>query len=500
MRLNQNRVVYSLLGLLPLLVGLVVGYLVVYGMANWPMKWVFVMVIGTAGLAGMIMLGTFSNRLQPALLILAILALPTFYGFTFGYREVTPFVTLANGFAINLAEIFLLFLAVIWFYNRWTSPSPTPVQYPNGWKLILILLALNFYSVLFVASEPYYGASMIYLQIKSILVLLFFTNYVRDEATLRVAGYAFAGVLVLEALVVYEQTLLGVIFTAENLGRNIELVSRAGIGEISRVAGTLGHPNSLAMYLNLILPWIFFMFLEEKPGLKRNFLLLAILLAASIELLSGSRGGWTGLVVAMGIGGFLWMRKHEKNLLVGFGVTSFVIIILFSIAFATSSTFRLRVVEGDEAAAEVRNPLMAVAKETIKANPVTGVGLDNYTKYMALHDRTTAHVATSYDQPVHNSYLLMAAETGLPSLILFLILMAVIYRDAYLLFSRRRGPASTLGLGVLCGMITWGIHSLVNQTAPWGEQTLWVIIGLLAAAQRLPDPAQDATRPATRPH
>lgn len=474
---------------LPLAFGLGFGLTLVYGMGHWPMKWVMALMAGVCGATGMLLLAMFTKRLQIMMFLGGILALPTFYDFTFGYRDNVHFVTLTNGYPINIAEVILFPLIALWIYERLTVLHPPPLRYPNGWVVLLMLLGINFYSAFFVAVEPSFSFNMIFLQLKSYLLLVFVANYVRDVHTLRLACYAFAGVLLFEGFVVFEQKSIGVIFTAENLGRKIQLVSKAGMDKIERVSGTLGHPNALAMYLNLILPWIIFQFLEEKKWRIRAYLLGAILVAIFVEMLTGSRGAWMGFGLTMGIGMVLWMHRNGKNVLVGMGVAGFIGITLFTIAFATSSTFRLRVVEGDQASAEVRVPLMDVAKEMIATHPLTGVGLDNYTRWMALYDRTTYRVATNYDQPVHNTYLLMAAETGVIALALFIFVIVRQIWDAFWLFWRSRGPPATLSLGLFCALITWLIHNQVNLTAPFADETLWVLVGLLTAARYLPPEA-----------
>ena len=143
-------------------------------------------------------------------------------------------------------------------------------------------------------------------------------------------GYAFAAVLIFEGLVVLEQRFLGIIFTGENLGREIQLRSRAGIKTLVRLAGTLYHPNVLAMYLNLILPWVIFLFVIEKRFALRLMMLTAVLMALTVEVWSGSRGGWLGLGIAMATGIFLWMRKGGKNPLIGLGAAGFLALIVFA--------------------------------------------------------------------------------------------------------------------------------------------------------------------------
>lgn len=471
----------------PAMIGLAAGALVAYSMTSMEFKWTIFIVVALGAVSFGVFLGSTTDRLKNVLLFCAVLSLPIFYSNTFMYVKETPFVVLANGFPITLFNAFMIPLLLLWGYELLFDPNCPPVRLPQGWLLPLTLLFLINLVSSVLAPVPFYSYSMLFLQLKSYLVLLYFANTVRDVQTIRLIGFACAGILIMQGLIVLEQWLVGVIFTAENLGRGtVVLKSRIGAGYISRMAGTLSHPNALAMYLNLTLPWVAFLFLVEKRALRRTLLMIAIALALIALILSGSRGAWLGLAITITVSFFLWMRKQGKNPLVGLGVSAFSLLLLFSVLFAASSTFRGRLVEGDAGAALVRIPLMEVAKEMILANPVTGVGLNHYTREMARYDHTAIRIATRYNQSVHNTWMLMAAETGVPSLIIFVYLFFILFlREAYRVFQNNQGMLSALGIGVFGMLIAWAVHNQVNLTAPYDDTTIWVLIGLLAAASRL---------------
>lgn len=489
----------SLLSLLvPAAIGLAAGSLIVYSMVRVPFKWTLFIVVITGAISTGVLLGATTRFLKQALLFFAVLSLPIFYKVTFMFVKDLHFEVAANGFPISLFDAFMIPLLLFWVYELLFDPDSPPVRLPGGWLLPLTLLFLINLLSCFLAPEPFYSYSMLYLQLKCYLVLLYFANNIRDEQTVRVIGAAFACILIMEGVIVLEQSLLGVIFTAENLGRSaVTLQSRVGMGYTIRAAGTLTHPNTLAMYLNLMLPWVGFLFIVEKRFTRRILMTIAIVLALLAEIWSGSRGGWMGLAIAVTTGVFLWMRKQGKNPMVGLGAAACVLLLLFSVMFATSPGFRNRLTEGDAGTALVRVPLMEVAKEMILANPVMGVGLNNYTREMGRYDHTLERIASWYGQAVHNTWLLMAAETGVPSLLVFVYTFFFVFlRSAYRVFQYHQGVLSTLGVGVFCMLIAWAVHNMVNPTAPYDEFTIWVLLGLVAAAARLPGRAllpQDRT-------
>ncbi len=468
---------------LTLLIGLAIGATLVIMIGAVPLKWSVFLVGAAVGGSCFVLLGTLTSHLRGGMLFLGVLALPTFYGIDFLYRDGVRQTVQANGYPLTLFDILLLALTLSWMYERWRSPSRPPLRFPSSWGWLLAgLLAINVFSAAFIAREAFFAWSMVYTQIKGYLIVFILANFLRNGHDFRVLGYAFAGVLLFETLVVIEQKLVGVIFTAENIGRHIALKSKAGAGLVERAAGTLAHPNDLAMYLNLALPWAIFMLIGETKYWRRILLAAAVIGALGIEVMTGSRGGWLGLAFAFTVCIFFWMRKRGQNPLIGLGTAATVVSILFAIMFVSSSTFRVRLIEGDAGTAEVRYPLMDVAMEMIKENPVLGVGLNQYTREMVPYDRTNHFVAWSYNQPVHNTFLLVGAETGIPSLILLAALIWVMVRDAYNTFMRSSGIVEAASLGVMGALISWLIHNQVNLTATFNDETLWVLIGVLAAS------------------
>jgi O-antigen ligase len=496
---NANRVALSSV-LVPLLLGAAVGVMLVHGMGALSVKWNVFIVGAVIGICLLVVVGSLTSHLKGAMLFLAVLSLPTFYGIEFMFRERVPFSVLANGFPVYLFDVFFFPLFAAWIYELWSDPRHPPVYFPGGWIAPLgLLLLINLVSALIVAPEPFFSYSMLYLQLKSYLVVLYLANNIRDERTFRLIGYAFALVLIFEALVVLEQRFIGAVFTEENLGRATQLRSRAGTKTLVRLAGTLGHPNVLAMYLNLILPWVIFLFVVERRYTLKLMMLVAILAALTIEVWSGSRGGWLGLGIAMATGIFLWMRKAGKNPLIGLGAAGLLALIVFAGLFVGSSTFRDRLVEGDRGAAAVRFPLMEVATETIRQNPVLGVGLNNYTREMVKYDRTNLFIASQYEQPVHNTFLLLGAETGLPTLVIFAALIVLLVKEAYRVFRYNQGVLAATGIGILGMLLSWFIHNQFNQTAVYADTTLWLLLGVLAAAKNYTDRLTLSRDSAVRP-
>ncbi|MGH9845691.1 MAG: O-antigen ligase family protein, partial [Blastocatellia bacterium] len=147
-----------------------------------------------------------------------------------------------------------------------------------------------------------------------------------------------------------------------------------------------------------------------------------------------------------------------------------------------------RLTDDDRGSAEVRLPLIQVALAMIADNPVLGVGMGSYESVMRNYDETPELVTEHFDWPVHNVYLHIAAETGLPGLLLFLALAALASRRGWMVL-RNSGAdplLRALALGLLAGMAAYLINGLKEgscfQTGMM--RPFFLLCGLLLANER----------------
>lgn len=497
-RFSLDYVLDRLESVFPLLLGLLIGVMLVQMLGRLPHKWAVFIGLGTVVASLMILIVTLTTQTRNILLFSAIFVLPLAYNITFGYRENVRYEVLANGYPIDLFDVLISPLVLGWLYQIWIKPEPVAIHFPRpAMVMMLMMLIVCVYSALFVARETFFAYSMIYSQLKCYFFAFFTANYIRSAKYFRVVGYAFAAVLLAQGIIVAEQLFIGVIFTAELLGRQIELRSASGLDTLLRVSGTLGHPNAMAMYLDLLIPWVAFQLATENKIKRKIFLAAALILGGFAVISSGSRSGWLGLVVGSGISMILWYRKQRKNPIMAMISIAVAGAIVFTTLFFTSHTFRSRLTEDDRGAAEVRIPLMQVAKEMIATNPINGVGLANYTHEMLMYDRTNDFIATNYNMPVHNTFLMLAAEIGIPGTAVFVVLLLTFIRESFRIAMQGGRETSALGFGMLASLIGWAIHNQSNQTAPLSDTTLWILFGLIAAARS--DILRRRSDPNTRP-
>jgi O-antigen ligase len=127
---------------------------------------------------------------------------------------------------------------------------------------------------------------------------------------------------------------------------------------------------------------------------------------------------------------------------------------------------------------------MEVAWSMIVANPLLGVGLNNYTLAAKAYDATAERVTLFFNAPVHNLYLFILAEVGILGLAAFLWLVLVVLGRGVALSRSADPEISRIALGLVMGLAAFLIHGLVDFDFIWRNPTFWFIAALVVAAGR----------------
>jgi O-antigen ligase len=407
----------------------------------------------------------------------------TFIDNNFAFRENWPYTVLANGFRVSLSDLLLLFLALLWWFDRTYQSATSAIPKPLAIALVAMLL-WDGANALLVAKESFFAWSLYWREIKAVFFLWILARYLRPYH-LHWLGLALAAAVILEAIAVLDQRTVQAIFTEKLLKTEFALKSAAGSGYLLRFGGTFGHPNTLANFLAvaLLYLWFFVPTLKGRPW-QRAFVVFALIVGFATFTLTGSRAGWLGFGFALALGMLLWMKKNGKNVIIGALVMIFSVSAVFAALYATSATFRDRLTKDDRGSALVRIPLAETAANIIADRPLAGVGLGQYTREMHRYDRTYLQVASWYNQPVHNFALLTAAETGIPGLIVHLVVLALISWYGWQTFRGGTGFFADIGLTAMGGTLAWAIQEQANPDYIFMPYYLWVIWGAMLAARR----------------
>jgi len=236
-------------------------------------------------------------------------------------------------------------------------------------------------------------------------------------------------------------------------------------------------------YVELLLPLTVVMLFTEIKLKTKLVAGLIFVCAFVVLLLTLSRGGWTcfaGSIVLV----FLLIFRARLISLRSLFVIAVVIVLLGSAMVSFSGMVQARLISDDYGAARGRIPLNRLAFAVIRANPYLGVGNLNLWKVRYLYNPNL--VGMKAEQVIHNAYLAVAAEMGIPGLLIFIWLLASIFLQGLGNLKKKDTFLICVSIGILGGMAALWAHWLVDPAYIGREAFLWVLVGLLLASKKAP--------------
>lgn len=463
-------------------------------------------------------------RSSGAVFVFLLLSLPLgirkhVFQFTPGFHEYEAIFVYAS-------DVFLaLFVCVsLWLWGVAKKRAPSrPLRKSISRK------TRNFFLALFVIASL---ASIFFAPSKG-LALYDFARLV-FLIGLAVAAGSFLGkegnfkkVLVLLAVLAVAESVIGFLQfrNQENLGLQFLGESPVGVADggtskifvegvrVMRAYGTFPHPNILSAFLFMGLISLFYMYLKNDHPLYgglydasksvgynfRRFirspqLYIRILLAAGIFLvmlgiaLTFSRAAWgTGFIIGIlfAAGYFLcapWKHLRPVLRLVFLGVVSAVAVWCVT-GWAIAP--RAHVSRG-EPAVRYRLSYNQLGFDVAAQNPF-GVGIGNQVLYSVengVYQKFGMEKVSEW-QPIHNIYILIAAETGWLGILGFVGFLSVIIWQN---FKNRLNLERLTALLLLASLLLLGLFDHFLWTIEQGRLMLWLVIGFAIASARADAP------------
>lgn len=325
---------------------------------------------------------------------------------------------------------FIMLLCIIYTVGLIKSKKQKPKQNLHAW-LLFFAIVTALVSNLFAALNPalaWLKISQIILAVALIFCILLIKPDRSKATLLLILAASVQSILAIQQFVtqqVYANKWLGMAAQSpENLG--VPVVETVG-GRWLRAFGSLPHPNMLAGFLALSVILIVGMSALAKHPKWQKFLPLAFSLNFIGLMTTLSRGAVISLAIGLVIFSFLAKNKQElSRKITKFSLLALIIFILFTISFPgligqrVSGQNRLENISNHERLSQYET-----AWQIIKARPLTGVGLGNYT--YASHLLKPALPAYAHP-PVHNAYVLLIAELGLPAIMLLIFLIFIVIK------------------------------------------------------------------------
>lgn len=427
----------------------------------------------------------------------AFLALPVNLGIFFLYQE-TPFLLISPGLKASLFDIPFFLLFAIWILKLLFAREA--LHFPLRLHLPLLIFLLFTTLSAFLAPHKRSAIFTLILVLKCYLVFLYLSNNVKTRREFRAVALCLMAGLAFQGFIGILQYLLGGTLGLEFLGEARRGVYQKVLGEetVSRVGGTIGAPNSLAMYLNLFIPLGFALLFSSLSLLCKLSFFVVLGAGTLAELFTLSRGGWIALSAALLFAAFFCLAKVLRRIALSGLILAVFALFTIPPVILFSSMVRTRLFGEDYGSAESRIPMLEVAFNMVEEHPVTGVGLDNYTRVMNRYDTTPMGISYIFPFPVHNVFLHLAAETGVISLLALLLFLFLLFLRGLSHILRSPDPFLSLySIGILGGILAYFVHGQIKSDFIGTNVGLWILFGLAEALSRAgEEPRRGALDPA----
>ena len=391
-----------------------------------------------------------------------------------------------HGIVVALHHLPLAALYLIWA-ARLLATRAGPGVSGRGLAPLAAFFGAAAASVL-LGGAPLFGAFDLVALLASVVLFVYASSQITTRRDLHVVLAALLATTAVQGGIAIGQHVTRSSLGLEFLGAYSRTLE--GLAVLTRVGGTVGHPNALALYFDLVLPPAIALLFAPLRGRTRLLLGIAVSLGLVGLVLTLSRGG----IVATGAAGlllvFLWLKR--VGFLRALLASLLAVALLLALLLGTPNPVQRRLLREEYPAALARIPLSHVARNMIADRPLLGVGLNNYASVAPRYDTTPERVTSWWNAPVHNQILYIAAETGLVGLLFFLLFLLAVLRalrpairapDPFVAWT---AVGVAVGVGAFLAHLQIEFDSLTRNSLFWFLSGLAVSLGRLAGASSRP--------------
>ena len=385
--------------------------------------------------------------------------------------------------------------------------------------LFFILSAIS----IFGAENQIWGLRKLLVFVSIFPLFLLTGALIKSKKDAQTLVYVIIGGATFSAMIALAQFLAQFVFGLEEVmnfwaARIIPLFSGASFGSlvasnpswlvniggqtIVRAIGLFPDPHILAFYLGLTLPFSLavMIFGNFEPGISLDagekntaspqsssqqrrggntefaehlFILFIVnCLLLIVLLLTFSRGGYLGLLFSLAVFVFFaWQRFDSKDKKF-FGATVLLAAVILLLVGRPVANRLISSFDAQEGSNLGRLAIWQDSRQIIKKNPITGVGLGNYSLAVSF-SQDYRNAVTS-----HNLYLDIWAETGIFALLAWLFMFVAAVREAY----KKIKNLPVIVFGCLTALSYFFAHSFFETPIfnPTALAFLMVVLGLAA--------------------
>ena len=376
--------------------------------------------------------------------------------------------------ALNATNLLVGFILITWISGRYAQGEPLWTSSPlNGIIGIFILMA-----VIALFRGSYYETGYLWLAfielkrwITPIFLFFLVLNTVKERWMIKN--------IVITMVIVC--TLVGLMAIYDYME-----VGDVGSLEKSRIGGISEHSNSLAAFFNyyIFLPFGFFLMNRRKP--KYWLLLVPFLIQFRGIMVTFSRGGYISF--AFGLCVITFFRSKALFFLFLLAAGAMILHPNFlprGIHYRMAQTLEHQNMsyvevsedlEGSlESSASTRIKIWKAGLEIIKEHPFFGVGYD-------LFHLMLPRYLPGVQMDAHNTYLILAAEMGIPALLVFLLIVLITGIQTLILYYQTKDPfTKAFALGFLGGIAGLLMSNMFGSRLDSQEVSsyFWILCALM---------------------
>ena len=389
-------------------------------------------------------------------------------------------------------DILILLIVFFWLIRKIKEKEWNIISFQNIEVEVGLFLFLLVSGVSLVLSNNFWLSFYSWVKLLEFGLLFFYVkyNFGRLFSLQKLWQIFVASAVVQSAIAVYQffaQKSLGLkIFAESPLSPDILGVAKIVVGgkKIVRAYGLVPHPNILAAILMLAIFGLVYLFIKNYGDLKVS---KKIIFGAVFILLSGALFfTFSRAVTLIGLGFLViwllvvyWRQVEVRRPVILTVVLLLVVGFLLSVVYFPYISARYDVAAlGSSQALSLRVFYNQIARQLIKDSPFLGIGQGNFVWTFS----NPGVFANWIYQPVHNIYLLIAAETGILGLFAFLWFLFRIMRSIYLERKEIKDRSVLYCLlGIVCFFLAVGFFDHFLWDLQQGQIIFWLFLGILAS-------------------
>lgn len=369
----------------------------------------------------------------------------------------------------QLGILYMIFLALVFLYKQVVVESKGLSKSPIDMPIILIGMIMIFSTVTSINPSGSFRDLVIHMAGIGFLVVIVNSIDNLEDFNKLVTVLVFTGSLI--ALYGLYQYIVGVemdpawVDTARNQGVTI------------RIYSVFGNPNILAEYLLMIIPMSVGLFWYSKKMSKKIIFLGITGLMMLALVLTLSRGAWVGIAVAA----LFFILLVDKRILLS------IIPISIGGVYLLPQTILNRILSiGNlqDSSNAYRIEMWDITKDIISDNWMAGVGFG----HLPFKQTFETYIRTMPTYHAHNTYLEIAAELGIPGLIVFTAFIIVLFKYGYnKLIKNKNKYIKIMGAGALSvmgGLLAQGLVENIFYL-PKIIITFWIIVAFILTLIRI---------------